>query len=53
MVGNDCNEDYSATKINIPFFLITRNIINKTNIDISTIPHGTFFDLLNYLNEIR
>lgn len=51
MVGNDATEDLVASKLGISVFLITDCLINKDNVDISTIPQGTFSDLRAYLDK--
>lgn len=51
MVGNDVDEDMEAgLKAGMHVFLITDCIINKADRDITKYPHGSFDDLLNYLN---
>jgi FMN phosphatase YigB (HAD superfamily) len=42
MVGNDVPEDYNATKANINFYLITDNLINADNMDLSKINKSSF-----------
>ena len=50
MVGNDVSEDMEAgLKAGMKVFLITDCLINRENIDINKYPHGTFNDLLKYL----
>lgn len=53
MVGNDTLEDMIAEKLGMKVFLITQCLINNNNIDIEKYPHGTFDDLVDYLNEIN
>ena len=52
MVGNDVTEDMVASKLGMRVFLLTDCIINKTNEDIHNYPHGSFTELLAYLEEL-
>lgn len=52
MVGNDAAEDMVAGTIGMKTFLLTRDLINKKNKDISAWPHGDFADLLEYIHGI-
>lgn len=52
MVGNDVSEDMIAEKLNMKVFLLTDCLINKNNEDISKYPHGSFDELLSYIEEI-
>ena len=49
MVGNDVGDDMVAVKLGMRVFLMTDCLINKEKVDISMYPHGTFPDLLKYL----
>lgn len=51
MVGNDVKEDMIAQTVGLNVFLLTDNLINKDDEDISLYPHGSFFDLLDYISE--
>ena len=51
MVGNNVAEDMIAKQLGCDVFLIVRNLINPTNQDVSQYPHGTFVDLLAYLQK--
>lgn len=51
MVGNDVTEDMVARELGMSVFLITDCIINRENKDISVYPHGSFPDLLKYVEE--
>lgn len=51
MVGNDISDDMSAGSIGIDTFLITRDLINKDNVDISSYPNGDFSDLINFVDR--
>lgn len=51
MVGNDVTEDMVARELGMSVFLITDCIINRENKDISVYPHGSFPDLLKFVEE--
>ena len=51
MVGNDVFDDMAAENIGINVFLLTDNLINKHNVDISKYPKGNFSDLRKYLEN--
>ena len=50
MVGNDVSDDMVAREIGMNVFLLTDNLINKENVDISNFPNGDFEDLFNFIN---
>jgi len=52
MVGNDVSEDMVARELGMDVFLLTDNIINKKNIDIGQYPHGSFPELLKFIQEL-
>lgn len=52
MVGNDFTEDGAAAKIGMSVFILTNNLINKNNEDISVFPNGDFDDLRRYIDEL-
>lgn len=50
MVGNDVGEDIIPAKsVGMQVFLLTRNLINKNNVDISQYKQGNFVDLLSFV----
>ncbi|MBE6606217.1 MAG: HAD family hydrolase [Ruminococcaceae bacterium] len=49
MVGNDVSDDMPAKGIGIDVFLLTNNLINKSCVDISIYPNGSFDDLIEYI----
>ncbi len=51
MVGNDVGEDMIARELGMQVFLLTDCIINRGSADISIYPHGSFDDLLSFLDE--
>jgi FMN phosphatase YigB (HAD superfamily) len=52
MVGNDVDDDMPAEKCGMKVFLLTNNLINKDNKDISSYKQGDFGDLIEYVNEL-
>ena len=52
MVGNDATEDLAAATLGISVFLLTNDLINKKEADISAVPKGDYEDLLAYLKNI-
>lgn len=49
MVGNDVSDDMPARRLGMKVFLLTDNLINKRNEDISQYPNGSFEELLSYV----
>ena len=49
MVGNDATEDVSAAAADMDVFLITDCLLNRDNVDISGMPHGSFAELRKYI----
>lgn len=49
MVGNDVTEDMVAKTLGMSVFLLTDCLINKEQKDISGYPHGSFEELMKYL----
>ena len=45
MVGNDVRDDMAAETLGMQVFLLTNNLINKKDVDISRFPHGGFAQL--------
>lgn len=52
MVGNDADEDMVAEKLGMKTFLVTACLLNKSGMDISAYPQGTFADLLDYIDTL-
>ncbi len=52
MVGNDVSDDMIARTLGMRGFLITDNLINKENEDISNYPNGSFDKLMEYIKSI-
>ena len=53
MVGNDVGEDMIAEGLGMKVFLLTRDLINKQDKDISVYPHGDFSDLMAYIKTFE
>lgn len=53
MVGNDVTEDMAARKAGMHVFLLTgENLINRAGEDVTKYPHGSFDDLLQYIDTL-
>ena len=52
MVGNDVGDDMVAEKIGMKVFLLTDNLINKEQTDISLFPNGSFDELSKYIDSL-
>lgn len=53
MIGNDTHEDIlPCEKLGVSTFLVTDNIINTHNYDISRFRQGTYTDLIEYLKTL-
>ncbi len=51
MVGNDAHEDLAAQEAGIPVFLLTDCLINTKNKDISGYPHGSFDEMVAFIES--
>lgn len=52
MIGNDVGDDMVAKELGIQVFLLTDNLINKEDADISIFPNGGFDDLNDYIEKL-
>ncbi len=52
MVGNDVAEDMIAEQLGMKVFLLTNNLINTQNADISRYPKGSFKELIRYVQSL-
>ena len=52
MIGNDTRDDFSVLPLGIPIFILTDCLINRDNVDLSRYPHGSFDELISYLNGL-
>lgn len=52
MVGNDVTEDMVTETLGMKVFLLTDDLINKENVDISRYPHGSFGELMEYIETL-
>ncbi|MDD7281876.1 MAG: HAD family hydrolase [Erysipelotrichaceae bacterium] len=50
MIGNDATEDMVSEQLGFNVFLLTDDLINTKNVDISKYPQGSFDDLLAYIH---
>ena len=53
MVGNDVVEDMVAQTLGSRVFLLTDDLINPKNIDISLYPHGSYTELLDFIKTLN
>ncbi len=53
MVGNDVTDDMVAEQLGMKVFLLTDCLINKENRDISAYPHGSFDELITYVETLK
>ncbi len=53
MVGNDVAEDMVAATLGMKVFLLTDNLINKKETDISIYKNGSFEELIAYITELE
>ena len=53
MVGNDVGEDMIAETLGARVFLLTDNLINSKNVDISVYPNGSYADLINFIKNLN
>lgn len=49
MIGNDALEDMIAGELGMQTYLVTDCLINRQNRDFSSIPHGSFLDLMKFI----
>jgi len=52
MVGNDVNEDMVAANLGMKVFLLTDCMINRSGKDISVYPHGSFEELMEFVENL-
>jgi hypothetical protein len=52
MVGNDTLDDMVAETVGMKVFLLTNNLVNRENKDISAYPNGGYTELRKLLEEI-
>lgn len=52
MVGNDVSDDMVPSRLGMKTFLLTDDLINKDNVDISLYPHGGFDKLEIFLKGL-
>lgn len=52
MVGNDVSDDMVAESLGMKVFLLTDNLINNEDADISIYPNGSFKELMEFIDSI-
>ena len=52
MVGNDMSEDAVVMELGIPVYIVTDDLINRENKDMSSVQHGNFDELLEFLANL-
>ena len=52
MVGNDVQEDMIARDLGMQVFLLTDSLINRTGESIDQYPHGSFPELMTFIQEL-
>ncbi len=52
MVGNDVGDDMVAKSVGMKVFLLTDCLINSKDEDISNYPHGSFSELMKYIENM-
>lgn len=52
MVGNDVQEDMIARELGMRVFLLTDSLINRAGSDIRQYPHGSFPELMTFIQEL-
>lgn len=53
MVGNDVGEDMVTEQLGMKTFLVTADLINRQNKDISGYPQGGFEELMAYIKSLK
>ena len=53
MVGNDVGEDMIAQTLGCRVFLLTNDLINPKNVDISVYPHGSYRELIDFIKNLN
>lgn len=52
MVGNDAVEDMIAKELGFDVFLLTDNIVNRDNQDVSSFKQGGYDELIEYIKNL-
>ena len=52
MIGNDVGDDMIAASVGMNVYLVTNDLINRKNIDITIFEHGDFDELCEYLEKL-
>ncbi len=52
MIGNDTRDDFCAHEVGIPVFVLTDCLINTSGAELADYPHGSFDELLEYIDSL-
>lgn len=52
MIGNDATEDMAAAKAGMTVFILTDCLLNRDNLDLSNVPHGSFEELFKFIETL-
>lgn len=52
VIGNDTRDDFGALAHGIPVFILTDGLINADNVDLRDYPHGSFDELIDFINSL-
>lgn len=52
MIGNNVDEDMVASKLGMKVYLITDYLLNPHDKDINAYPHGTFSQMMDFVNNL-
>lgn len=53
MVGNDTREDMAIMKLGVPCYMIEDDLINRDNVSLDGVMHGSFDEFLDYLSKLE
>lgn len=53
MIGNDTRDDFAAHALGIPVFVLTDCLINISGVDLSEYPHGSFDELIDFIDGLN
>lgn len=53
MIGNDAAEDTVPARLGMKVFILTDDLINKTDVDITQYPNGSFSELMEFIRSLE
>ena len=53
MVGNDTREDMAIMKLGVPCYMIEDDLINRDNLSLDGVMHGSFDDFMNFITTLE